>query len=90
MTLRAEHIACSFNPIAARGRRCARTNPITFWIEQCEAARTIRERFGLEAAFDYAVGEKLMNFPLAARDHPAFAKEFPRFISEVRRIVFGR
>ena len=63
-----------------------RTSPIKFWIEQCEAARTIRERFGLEAAFDYAVGEKLMNFASAARDHPAFAREFPRFISEVRRM----
>ncbi len=56
------------------------------WIEQCEAARTIRERFGLEAAFDYAVGEKLMNFARAARDHPAFARELPRFVSEVRRM----
>ena len=54
------------------------------WIEQCEAARTIRERFGLQAAFDYAVGEKLMNFASAAHDHPAFARELPRFVSEVR------
>ncbi len=56
------------------------------WIEQCEAARTIRERFGLEAAFDYAVGEKLMNFASAARDRPAFARELPRFVSEVRHM----
>ena len=28
------------------------------WIEQCEAARTIWDRYGVEAAFDYAVGEK--------------------------------
>jgi len=32
------------------------------WLEQCEAARTIMLRYGLKAAFDYAVGEKLMNF----------------------------
>ena len=56
------------------------------WIEQCEAARTIRERFGLQAAFDYAVGEKLMNFASAASEHPAFARELPRFVSEVRRM----
>ena len=56
------------------------------WIEQCEAARTIRERFGLQAAFDYAVGEKLMNFASAAHDRPAFARELPRFVSEVRRM----
>ena len=56
------------------------------WIEQCEAAWTIRERFGLEAAFDHVVGEKLMNFARVARDHPAFARELPRFASEVRRL----
>ena len=56
------------------------------WIEQCEAARTIRERFGLQAAFDYAVGEKPMNFASAASEHPAFARELPRFVSEVRRM----
>ncbi len=56
------------------------------WIEQCEAARTIRERYGLEAAFDYAVGEKLMNFASATHGRPAFARELPRFVSEVRRM----
>ena len=63
---------------------------IKIWIEQCEAARTIRERFGLQAAFDYAVGEKLMNFASAAAEHPAFARELPRFVSEVRSMFFGR
>jgi hypothetical protein len=56
------------------------------WIEQCEAARTIRERFGLQAAFDYAVGEKLMNFASAAAERPPFARELPQFVSEVRRM----
>jgi hypothetical protein len=56
------------------------------WIEQCEAARTIRARYGLKAAFDYAVGEKLMNYASAAHEHPAFARELPRFVSEVRRM----
>jgi hypothetical protein len=56
------------------------------WIEQCEAARTIKVRYGLKAAFDYAVGEKLMNFADAAHEHPAFARELPRFVSEVRRM----
>ena len=60
------------------------------WIEQCEAAQTIRERYGLEAAFDYAVGEKLMNFASAAHDRPAFASELPRFVSEAAAYVFGR
>ena len=56
------------------------------WIEQCEAAQTIKARFGLTAAFDYLVGEKLMNFASAASRHPDFARELPRFVSEVRRM----
>jgi hypothetical protein len=56
------------------------------WIEQCEAAQTIKARFGLTAAFDYLVGEKLMSFASAASGHPDFARELPRFVSEVRRM----
>jgi hypothetical protein len=56
------------------------------WIEQCEATHTIRARFGLKAAFDYIVGEKLMNFADAASRHRDFAQELPQFISEVRRM----
>ena len=56
------------------------------WIEQCEAAQTIRTRFGLKAAFDYLVGEKLLNFAGTAANHADFARELPRFVSEVRRM----
>jgi hypothetical protein len=56
------------------------------WIEQCEAAQAIKARFGLTAAFDYLVGEKLVNFASAASKHPDFAQELPRFVSEVRRM----
>ena len=56
------------------------------WIEQCEAAQAIKVRFGLAAAFDYLVGEKLINFASAASRHPDFARELPRFVSEVRRM----
>ena len=56
------------------------------WTEQCEAAQRIRARFGLKAAFDYLVGEKLITFVSAASRHPDFARELPRFISEVRRM----
>jgi phosphopantothenate synthetase len=56
------------------------------WIEQCEAAQTIKARFGLTAAFNYLVGEKLMSFASAASRHPDFARELPRFVSEVRRM----
>jgi|SRR5580692_3300790 hypothetical protein len=56
------------------------------WIEQCDAAQTIKARFGLTAAFDYLVGEKLMSFASAASRHPDFVRELPRFVSEVRRM----
>ena len=48
------------------------------WIEQCEAAQTIKARYGLTAAFEYLVGEKLMNFANAASTHPDFARELLR------------
>ena len=60
--------------------------PHQVWIEQCEAAQTIRERFGLKAAFDYLVGEKLLNFAETASSHVDFARELPRFVSEVRHM----
>jgi hypothetical protein len=56
------------------------------WIEQCDAVRDIKTRFGLKAAFDYVVAEKLLDFASAAADHPEFARELPRFVSEVRRM----
>ena len=49
-------------------------------------AQTIGARFGLKAAFDYLVGEKLLNFAEAAANHVAFARELPGFVSQVRRI----
>ncbi len=59
------------------------------WIEQCEAAQTIKARFGLTAAFDYLVGEKLMSVASAASRYPDFARELPRFVSGVRHIHAG-
>ncbi|HET6235342.1 MAG TPA: hypothetical protein VFE41_10310 [Acetobacteraceae bacterium] len=56
------------------------------WIEQCDAARDIKTRFGLKAAFDYVITEKLLDFANAAADHPEFARELPRFVSGVRRM----
>ena len=54
------------------------------WMEQCEAAETIRLRYGVELAFDYVVGEKLLNFAEAAAEHPEFAQALPQFVSRVR------
>ena len=56
------------------------------WIEQCDAAQNIKLRYGVKAAFDYVVAEKLLNFANAASRHPEFARELPRFVSRVRRM----
>ena len=40
------------------------------WIEQCDAAQDIKLRYGLKAAFDYVVAEKLLNYASAASQHP--------------------
>jgi hypothetical protein len=54
------------------------------WIEQCEAAEEIKLRYGLKAAFDYLVAEKLLNFVDAASRNPELASELPRFVARVR------
>ena len=36
------------------------------WIEQCEAARAIRDAWGARKALGYVVGEKLLNYIRAA------------------------
>ena len=56
------------------------------WKEQVVAAQDIKLRYGLQTAFDYVVTEKLLNFISASADHPEFARELPRFVSEVRRM----
>jgi hypothetical protein len=54
------------------------------WMEQYDAAQGIKLRYGLKAAFDYLFAEKLLNFAEAAVEHPEFARELPRFVSQVR------
>jgi hypothetical protein len=56
------------------------------WAEQCAAAVGIRERYGVEAAADYLIGEKLPMFAEAAATRPAFARELPSFVGEARRL----
>jgi len=48
------------------------------WIEQCDAAKNIKLRYGLKAAFDYLIAEKLLNFASAAYQHPEFARDRTR------------
>ena len=56
------------------------------WTEQCAAAVGIRERYGVEAAADYLIGEKLPMFAEAAASRPDFARELPSFVGEARRL----
>jgi hypothetical protein len=56
------------------------------WKEQCEAARSVRDRYGVVAALDYLIGEKLLNYAETAVTRPEFARELPRFVAEVRDI----
>ena len=56
------------------------------WIEQCEAAQRIKQRFGLSNTLEYLVGEKLLHFVEAAEHHPDFAQELPYFVAEIRRV----
>ena len=58
----------------------------TIWREQCEAAKTLQDRYGLERALDYLIGEKLMNFVEAAEERPEFVQELPAFVAEVRTL----
>jgi hypothetical protein len=54
------------------------------WLEQVEAAQGIKQRYGVRDAFDYLVAEKLLNFVEAAETRREFARELPRFVSQVR------
>ena len=56
------------------------------WIDQCAATEGIRERFGLEDALDYLIGEKLFTFLMASEQDRQFATELPAFVDEIRRI----
>lgn len=56
------------------------------WIDQYEAAWGIRERFGVKAAFDYIVGEKLQAFAVAAAHDRQLAADLPQFVAEARRL----
>ena len=60
--------------------------PQAIWREQCEAAHGIKERYGLNAALDYLVAEKLLNHAAAAAQNADFARELPGFVAEVRRM----
>jgi len=56
------------------------------WIEQCQATEGNRERFGIEKALGYLIGEKLVNFVEEADGDLDWARELPQFIAEIKKI----
>jgi len=54
------------------------------WIAQCDAAQEIRERFGVQKALGYLIGEKLLGFVRACESEPALAAELPAFVARIR------
>lgn len=56
------------------------------WQELCETAEAIELRYGLDAAFDYVVGEKLPDLAARAARRPDLARELPGFVSRVRNM----
>ena len=56
------------------------------WIEQCDAARDIRDGFGLEKALGHLIGEKFLNFLEVADQDPLWAAEVPAFVAEIKEI----
>ena len=53
------------------------------WVQECRATKAITRHFGAKSALDYLIGEKLVSFADAACDHPAFARELPKFLAAV-------
>jgi hypothetical protein len=61
-------------------------NLCKIWIEQCEAARGIEDKFGTQKALAYLVGEKFLNFLEAAEKDTTFEAELPAFVAEIKRL----
>lgn len=76
-------------PTPAESKRTRESNVSALghaWPEQCDAARSIRARFGTEKALGYLLGEKLLAFlPVSDRD-PMLAVELPEFVAEIKTV----
>lgn len=60
------------------------------WKEQCEAAVQIEEKFGVEKALGYLIGEKFADFLKRADQDPERADELPAFIARIRDLFEPR
>jgi hypothetical protein len=62
------------------------STPHQQWQECCEATQGIRARFGVDAAIDYLVGEKLMAYAQSGESHPDYRAELPAFAQRIRQL----
>ena len=56
------------------------------WIEQCDAAREIRDAWGTNTALGYLIGEKFLNYLRASDSSSDWREKIPLFIKEIKRI----
>ena len=56
------------------------------WIEQCDAARDIRDAWGTNKALGYLIGEKFLNYLRASDSSSDWAEKIPLFAGEIKRI----
>lgn len=56
------------------------------WIDQCEAARDIRDAWGTRKAMGYLIGETFLNYIRASDTDPSFAAKVPLFAAEIKRV----
>jgi hypothetical protein len=56
------------------------------WEAQSRATHEIKERFGVESALAYLLGEKLLAFAEIAERQPEFALELPYFQAAILEI----
>ena len=56
------------------------------WIEQCNAARNIRDAWGTNKALGYLIGEKFLNYLRASDSSSDLAEKIQLFTEEIKRI----
>ena len=56
------------------------------WIEQCAAARDIRDAWGTNKALGYLIGEKFLNYLRVSDTSSDWREKVPLFTEEIKRI----
>ena len=61
--------------------------PCKIWIEQCDAARGIKDDFGTDKALTYVIGEKFLDFLEAAETIADFGGSVNSQLQQEARII---